>query len=103
MTGCWTPWVAVPDWGYWENQGIGVAAADLDADGRPELIVFALDNPVGENAGFYTVGWGLDSSGHAVDGWGVWSKGDGWGFWENQRPSTRCGSRSRCHRLSSSS
>ena len=84
VTGGWTPWVAVPDWGYWENQGVGVAAADLDSDGRPELIVFALDNPVAENAGYYTVGWGLDSSGHAVDGWGVWSKVDGWGFWENQ-------------------
>ena len=84
VTGGWTPWVAVPDWGYWENQGVGVAAADLDSDGRPELIVFALDNPVAENAGYYTVGWGLDSSGHAVDGWGPWSKVDGWGFWENQ-------------------
>ena len=84
VTGGWTPWVAVPDWGFWENQGVGVVTADLDSDGRPELIVFALDNPVGENAGYYTVGWGLDSSGHAVDGWGPWSTVDGWGFWENQ-------------------
>ncbi len=44
----WYPWILVPDWGYWENQGVGVAAANLDSDGRPELIVFALDNPPGK-------------------------------------------------------
>ncbi|MEE2031886.1 galactose oxidase-like domain-containing protein [Rhodococcus chondri] len=84
LTGGWTPWVAVPDWYGWENQGAGIAVTDLDGDGRPELIVFAVDNPAGENAGLYTIGWGLDGSGHAVDGWSVWSRIPGWGFWENQ-------------------
>jgi Domain of unknown function (DUF1929) len=80
----WTPWVSVPDWWGWENQGAGISVTDLDADGRPELIVFTIDNPAGENAGKYTIGWGLDPSGHAVDGWGLWSMVPGWGFWENQ-------------------
>jgi Domain of unknown function (DUF1929) len=80
----WTPWVSVPDWWGWENQGAGISVADLDGDGRPELIVFTIDNPAGENAGKYTIGWGLDPSGHAVDGWGLWSTVPGWGFWENQ-------------------
>ncbi|MFQ6324739.1 galactose oxidase-like domain-containing protein [Nocardia sp. CWNU-33] len=80
----WTPWVAVPDWYGWENQGAGVAAVDLDGDGRPELIVFAVDNPDGINAGRYTVGWGLDGTGHAVDGWSGWAAVPQWGLYENQ-------------------
>lgn len=28
----------VPNWTSWENQGAGVAVADLDGDGRPELL-----------------------------------------------------------------
>ena len=80
----WTPWVSVPDWWGWENQGGGIAVTDLDGDGRPELIVFTIDNPAGENAGKYTIGWGIEPSGHAVDGWGLWSTVPGWGFWENQ-------------------
>ncbi|GAB0103191.1 hypothetical protein JMUB6875_21630 [Nocardia sp. JMUB6875] len=80
----WTPWVAIPDWWGWENQGAGLTVADLDGDGRPELIVFAIDNPQGENGGVYTVGWGLDGSGHCVDGWSRWSRVPDWGFWENQ-------------------
>jgi hypothetical protein len=74
----------VPNWWGWENQGCGLAVTDLDGDGRPELIVFTIDNPAGENAGKYTIGWGLEPSGHAVDGWGLWSTVPGWGFWENQ-------------------
>jgi hypothetical protein len=80
----WSPWVAVPDWWGWENQGGGIAVTDLDGDGRPELIVFTIDNPAGENAGMYTIGWGIEPSGHAVDGWGLWSTIPGWGFSENQ-------------------
>lgn len=84
LTAGWTPWVPVPDWYGWENQGAGIAVTDLDGDGRPELIVLAVDNPPGENGGHYTIGWGLDGSGHALDGWSVWSTIPAWGFWENQ-------------------
>lgn len=80
----WTPWVAVPEWWGWENQGAGMTVADLDGDGRPELIVFAVDNPQQGNAGVYAIGWGLDGSGHCVDGWSRWSQVPGWGFDENQ-------------------
>ncbi len=84
VTGGWGPWLTVPDWGFGENQGAGVAVADLDGDGRPELLVFAVDNPVGRNGAYYTVGWGLDANGRASDGWGPWSAVPGWVFWENQ-------------------
>lgn len=80
----WTPWLEVPDWYGWENQGAGITVADLDGDGRPELIVFAVDNPAGANAGVYTIGWGLDGTGHCVDGWSRWSQVPEWGFTENQ-------------------
>jgi hypothetical protein len=33
-----------------------VAAADLDGDGNPELLFFHVNDPAGENAGFYRVG-----------------------------------------------
>ncbi|APA98213.1 hypothetical protein NS506_04165 [Nocardia seriolae] len=82
--GQWGPWLEVPDrWG-WENQGAGMTVADLDGDGRPELIVFAVDHPQNGNAGLYTIGWGLDGSGHCVDGWSRWSQVPGWGFQENE-------------------
>ncbi len=85
--GAWTPWVAVPDWYGWENQGAGITAADLDGDGRPELVVFGVDNPGGANSGVYTIGWGLDGSGHALDGWSAWTVLP-WGFTENQGAAT---------------
>ena len=79
----WRPWGAVPDWYFWENQGAGVAVADLDGDGTPEIVVMAVDNPPGQNGGYYTVGWRL-AAGRPVDGWGPWQAIPGWRFWENQ-------------------
>ncbi|MFC9892585.1 galactose oxidase-like domain-containing protein [Nocardia sp. NPDC127579] len=80
----WTPWVAVPDWYGWENQGAGITVADNpQGDGRPALLVFAVDNPGGPNSGVYTIGWGLDGTGHCLDGWSGWTELP-WGFHENQ-------------------
>jgi hypothetical protein len=80
----WRPWVAVPDWRFWENQGAGVAVADLDGDGTPELLVLAVDNPAQQNGGYYSVGWRLDERGRPADGWGPWQQVPDWRFWENQ-------------------
>ena len=61
----WEPWTAIPDWQPGESNGLGADAADLDGDGRPELLVL--------DRGRRTIGWGLDATGHASEGWGPWS------------------------------
>jgi hypothetical protein len=83
VTGGWSDWTPIPDWFAWENQGAGAAVADLDSDGRPELLVFQVDNPPGPNGGYFTVGWGLDGTGRAVEGWGPWTAVPDWRFWDN--------------------
>src|SRR5689334_7728019 len=62
IKGGWTPWIDVPDWFSFENQGAGPAVFDVDKDGRPDLIVLMIDNPPGQNQGFYRLGKGLDSA-----------------------------------------
>src|SRR3954463_14514405 len=47
--GGWTPWMDVPDWPSFENQGVGVALADVDNKGHHDLIVFIIDSPAGNN------------------------------------------------------
>ena len=37
--GDWEPWTAIPDWQPGEGNGLGADVADLDGDGRPELLV----------------------------------------------------------------
>ena len=60
-----------------------MAVADLDRDGRPELIVFMIDNPAGRNQGFYRVGRKLDA-GVVTGGWGAWTPIPDWFSFENQ-------------------
>jgi hypothetical protein len=74
----WGDWIAV-DWFSWFNQGAGLAVADLDGNGRPELVVFQVDVPGGGNVGFCRVGWNIDGAGVVQDGWGPWVHFDGWG------------------------
>jgi hypothetical protein len=42
----WTPWIDIPDWFSWENQGGSIAVADFEGDGSRDLIVFMIDNTV---------------------------------------------------------
>jgi hypothetical protein len=84
VTGGWSPWTPVPDWFPWENQGAGCAIGDLSGNGHHDLLVFQVDNPPGQNGGYYTVGWRLDATGRAADGWGPWTAVPNWRFWENQ-------------------
>ena len=84
VTGGWTPWIDVPDWFSFENQGAGVALFDLDKDGQKDLIVFMIDNPPGQNQGYYRVGKRLDANGNVTGGWGPWIAIPDWFSWENQ-------------------
>src|SRR5215472_17020880 len=79
----WRPWAAVADWYFWENQGAGLDIASLGPKGMPELVVMAVDNPLGQNGGYYSVGWRL-TAGRPADGWGPWEPVPDWRFWENQ-------------------
>ena len=46
-----------------ENQGGGIAVADVAAQGTNDLIVFHIDHPGSGNVGFYRVGVNLDANG----------------------------------------
>ena len=46
---------AVPGWFGAEDQGADVALADVSGNGRPDLLVLHVDNPGGENHGYYRV------------------------------------------------
>src|ERR1051325_200766 len=43
-TGGWAPWIDVPDWFSFENQGTGIAVADIDGDAKQDLIVLMIDS-----------------------------------------------------------
>jgi hypothetical protein len=55
VTGGWSPIVGLPGWFGAEDQGAGVALADINGTGRQDLVVFHVDNPGGENHGYYRV------------------------------------------------
>jgi hypothetical protein len=87
VTAGWTPWTEVPDWFSFENQGAGAAVVDLDKDGRQDLIVFMIDNPPGQNQGYYRIGKRLDADGNVTGGWGRWIAIPDWFSFENQHGS----------------
>jgi hypothetical protein len=84
VTGGWTAWTDVPDWFSWENDGGAIAVADLDGDGRPELLVFMIDAPVGLNQGLYKIGRSLDGDGNVIGGWTGWLPVPDWFSNQNQ-------------------
>jgi subtilisin family serine protease len=86
VTGGWTAVKNIP--GHWGDVGDGadIAAADLNNNGRPDLVAFHIDDPAGPNIGWYKVGWDLDQNGDVRGGWtevrqipGHWGDRDGGG------------------------
>jgi predicted Zn-dependent protease len=84
VTGGWSAVKPVPGWFGAEDQGAGIALGDVDGDGRPDLVVFHLDNPGGENHGYYRIGYKLDAAGNVTGGWGPVIQIPGWFGAEDQ-------------------
>jgi subtilisin family serine protease len=88
LNGVWTEVRNIP--GHWGHSGDGadIAAADLNNNGRLDLVAFSIDDPAGPNFGWYKIGWDLDQNGHITGGWdpikhipGHWGdRDDGGGF-----------------------
>jgi len=84
VTGGWTGWFDVPDWFSWENQGVGVAVADVNGTGKLDLIAFQIDGALDQNQAFYKIGAGLKSDGTLTGDWSLWHGVPAWFAWENQ-------------------
>jgi hypothetical protein len=84
VTGGWAPWLDVPDWFPWANQGAGVALADVTGNGRPDLIVLMVDDGAQQNRGLYRVGRDVDADGAVTSGWTPWTDVPDWFPWRNQ-------------------
>src|SRR5207302_1913819 len=75
----------IPDWFSWQNQGAGLAVADVTGSGRPDLVAFMIDHPPNPpNRGLYRVGRGLDARGNVTGGWSDWIDVPDWFSWDNQ-------------------
>ncbi|MGP4046141.1 galactose oxidase-like domain-containing protein [Streptomyces sp. 2A115] len=83
VTGGWTPWIGIPDWFSWENQGVSVAVTPPDPGGVRDLLVFMIDNGPQQNRGLYRIGRGLGADGAVTGGWTPWRDVPGWFSWEN--------------------
>ena len=62
----WTDPVAISGWFGDETPAADVALADLNKNGRPDLIIFHIDNPDKANREWYRIGWDIDPSGTNV-------------------------------------
>ena len=69
VRGGWTAQIDKPGPIGWETQGLGIAVADVNGNGQPDLILMWVDNPAGANAVSYQIGWNLDANGEVTGGW----------------------------------
>src|ERR687896_452273 len=83
VQGDWTPWIDVPDWFSWANQGADVAVADLSGNGGRDLVVLMVDDGPQQNRGLYRIGRGLGADG-TVTSWTPWIDVPDWFSWQNQ-------------------
>jgi hypothetical protein len=65
----WSDPIRVPGSVGDTSAGLGVALTDLRGNGRPDLVLFWIDDPDGENNGRARIGWDLEPSGTPIGGW----------------------------------
>ncbi len=75
----WGPSTALPGWFGSSNEGAGLEI--IDATNGPALVVFHIDDPAGENQGYFRVGRQLDAAGWVAGGWSEPTSVPGW--WGN--------------------
>ena len=67
-----------------QNHGASIALADLNKNGRADLVIFYIEHPEGENRGYYRIGRNLDANGCATGGWTEPIQVPGWFGTQNQ-------------------
>ena len=80
----WSEPIQIPGAFTKQNHGVSIAIADLNRNGRPDLIVFYIEHPEGENRGYYRVGKSLDANGFTTGGWSEPLQVPGWFGTQNQ-------------------
>ena len=78
-----TDFLAIPDWFSEENAGAGIAVADINGDGFPDLVVLRVDDPPGTNSAYFRVGFGADDQ-LTIGRWAAWSPVPDWNSWFNE-------------------
>jgi len=67
--GGWSEFLSIPsDFGA-TTEGLGIAVADLNRNGRPDLVVFYIVKNAKGNQGYYRIGRDLDAAGNVTGGW----------------------------------
>ena len=67
--GNWTKKIGIPDWWGAYSSGGGITVGHINDNDILDLIVTHIDNPNGENKGYYRIGWNIDKDGN-IDTWG---------------------------------
>jgi len=78
-----TDFLAIPEWFSYENAGAGMAVADLNADGFPDLVVLQVDDPAGVSSAYFRVGFGTNDQ-LTIGQWTAWSPVPDWDSWFNE-------------------
>jgi V8-like Glu-specific endopeptidase len=65
----WSEHLSIPGRFSAPLQGLGVAVADLNHNGRPDLVVFYIVKNAKGNQGYYRIGRDLDAAGNVTGGW----------------------------------
>jgi len=69
IQGGWSEFLSIPGRFSTSLQGLGIAVADLNRNGRPDLVVFYIVKNAKGNQGYYRIGRDLDAAGNVTGGW----------------------------------